>query len=41
MLHLLSLRVNKLFGPLPSDWDTPVLEVLLLSDNALEGERAS
>lgn len=37
-LTMLSLRVNKLSGALPSDWDTPLLEMLLLNDNQLTGE---
>jgi hypothetical protein len=34
---MLSLRVNKLTGTLPEKWDAPLLEMLLLSDNQLEG----
>jgi hypothetical protein len=35
---MLSLRVNKLAGAIPADWDTPLLEMLLLSDNSLTGD---
>ena len=34
---MLSLRVNKITGQLPTEWDTPSLTWLLLSDNQLTG----
>jgi hypothetical protein len=34
---VLSLRHNRLTGELPADWETPRLELLLLSDNQLTG----
>jgi hypothetical protein len=36
-LAVLSLRMNQLTGTLPRDWNTPSLEMLLLSDNQLSG----
>ncbi|GBF99542.1 hypothetical protein Rsub_12348 [Raphidocelis subcapitata] len=36
-LAALSLRMNQLTGTLPRDWNTPSLELLLLSDNQFSG----